>query len=118
MTNSKLTPAARRLAADNGVELWERRDLVRKIFELHPTEHGGRSGPGVPVADMATEGASLPTLASLASRYQAAPVGQAPWSCSACGARVSDKVRDYCLARPQRFAGKVYCYSHQRRRGP
>jgi restriction system protein len=120
VTNSKFTPAARRLAADNGVKLWERRDLVGKVLELHRLEHGGRrgGGPCVPVADMATEGASLPTLASLASPYQAAPVGQAPWSCSACGARVSDKVRDYCLARPQRFAGKVYCYQHQRRPGP
>ena len=120
VTNSTFTPAARRLAADNGVKLWERRDLVGKTLELRRLEHGRRRGrgPGVPVADMVTEGASLPTPASLASPYQAAPVSQAPWSCSACGARVSDKVRDHCLARPQRFAGKVYCYQHQRRRGP
>ena len=120
VTNSTFTPAARRLAADNGVKLWERRDLVGKILELRRLEHVARRGPGpgVPVSDMVTEGALLPTPASPASPYQAALVSQAPWSCSACGARVSDKVRDYCLARPQRFAGKVYCYQHQRRRGP
>ena len=36
--------------------------------------------------------------------------------CSTCGTRVSDKVREYCLGRPRRFGGKIYCYRHQRSR--
>jgi hypothetical protein len=27
---------------------------------------------------------------------------------------VSDKVRDYCLAHPERFGGLVYCFDVQR----
>lgn len=34
--------------------------------------------------------------------------------CIVCGDHVSAKVRDWCLARPERFGGRVYCYAHQR----
>ena len=34
--------------------------------------------------------------------------------CVTCGVAVSEKVRDYCPARPQRFGGRVYCFKHQR----
>lgn len=34
--------------------------------------------------------------------------------CARCGQPVSERVRDYCLARSKRFAGLVYCYEHQR----
>jgi restriction system protein len=37
--------------------------------------------------------------------------------CARCGEPVSKRVRDYCLARPKRFAGLVYCYDHQRSLG-
>ena len=35
-------------------------------------------------------------------------------TCARCGARVSDNLRDICLADARRFGGKVYCYRHQR----
>ncbi|KRF39846.1 hypothetical protein [Paenibacillus sp. Soil787] len=34
--------------------------------------------------------------------------------CAECGKKVSEKVRDYCLERPNKFAGQVYCYDHQK----
>jgi predicted amidophosphoribosyltransferase len=34
--------------------------------------------------------------------------------CARCGEPVSVKVRDYCLAHPERFAGLVYCFKDQR----
>jgi restriction system protein len=34
--------------------------------------------------------------------------------CARCGKPVSERVREYCLARSKRFAGLVYCYEHQR----
>lgn len=34
--------------------------------------------------------------------------------CVECGKRVSEKVREYCLERPNKFAGRVYCYDHQK----
>jgi hypothetical protein len=36
-----------------------------------------------------------------------------PLVCADCGKKVSEKVREYCLTRPNKFAGKVYCYDHQ-----
>lgn len=38
----------------------------------------------------------------------------APFDCAECGKKVSEKVRDYCLERPNKFAGQVYCYDHQK----
>ncbi|WP_166245289.1 hypothetical protein [Paenibacillus turpanensis] len=35
------------------------------------------------------------------------------YSCAACGKSVSEKVRQYCLSKPNRFKGNVYCYNHQ-----
>jgi len=34
--------------------------------------------------------------------------------CAECGKKVNEKVRQYCLERPQKFAGQVYCYDHQK----
>jgi hypothetical protein len=41
---------------------------------------------------------------------------QTRWRCARCGAFVSPRVRDYCLARPERFKGQVFCFWHQRTR--
>jgi restriction system protein len=34
--------------------------------------------------------------------------------CATCGARVSEKVRAYCVAHAARFGGRTYCFTHQR----
>ncbi|QYR20978.1 hypothetical protein KZ483_25090 [Paenibacillus sp. sptzw28] len=36
------------------------------------------------------------------------------YTCAKCGETVSEKVRQYCLSRPQQFNHKVYCYDHQK----
>ncbi|WP_090824830.1 hypothetical protein [Paenibacillus sp. yr247] len=36
------------------------------------------------------------------------------FACAECGKKVSEKVRDYCLERQNKFAGQVYCYDHQK----
>jgi len=41
---------------------------------------------------------------------------QTHWRCARCGAFLSPRVRDYCLARPERFNGQVFCFWHQRTR--
>ena len=38
--------------------------------------------------------------------------------CARCGAFVSPRVVQYCLARPERFNGQVFCFWHQRTRRP
>ena len=35
------------------------------------------------------------------------------YQCEKCGKTVSEKVRSYCLDRPEKYKGKVYCYDHQ-----
>ena len=35
--------------------------------------------------------------------------------CVLCGEHVSEKVREWCLDRPEEFGGRVYCFKHQRR---
>ncbi|MCR8633908.1 hypothetical protein [Paenibacillus radicis (ex Xue et al. 2023)] len=34
--------------------------------------------------------------------------------CADCGKKVSEKVRSYCLERPNKFNNQVFCYEHQR----
>ncbi|MGG1553284.1 hypothetical protein [Paenibacillus ferrarius] len=34
--------------------------------------------------------------------------------CASCGNKVSEKVRNYCLERPNKFNNQVFCYEHQR----
>ncbi|WP_284641998.1 hypothetical protein [Paenibacillus silviterrae] len=34
-------------------------------------------------------------------------------TCAACGKTVSEKVKQFCLSRPGRFQGKIFCYDHQ-----
>jgi hypothetical protein len=46
----------------------------------------------------------------LSMRKAASPTA----ACAACGVTVSKKVLDYCVARPQRFGGPIYCFGHQR----
>lgn len=34
--------------------------------------------------------------------------------CADCGNKVSEKVRNYCLDRPNKFNNQVFCFEHQR----
>ena len=96
VANRAFTDQARRLAAANDVTLWDRDVLIAHLLETTPR------------ADAA------PALA--AKRAVAASAVDEPAVCAACGATLSDKVRDYCVAHTARFDGRLYCYSHQRRR--
>lgn len=116
VTNRTFTAAARRLAASNGVTLWDRRDLVDKVVALHRQQARRARPPGPPasLADVAVGSAPLSQLAPLLPGRRGASPRVAPSHCSTCGAPVTDRVRDYCLARPGRFAGRIYCFRHQR----
>ncbi|WP_240416807.1 hypothetical protein [Paenibacillus periandrae] len=35
------------------------------------------------------------------------------FQCANCGKKVSEKVRSYCLERPNKFNNQVFCYDHQ-----
>jgi restriction system protein len=92
VANRSFTRQARTLAQANDVTLWDREVLVGKLLEV----------------GNASSGLSPPASSG------AAPATTDSRSCASCGVSVSEKVRDYCLARPQRFGGRIYCYTHQR----
>jgi restriction system protein len=85
VTNRGFSKQAQSLAHANGVVLWGRNELVRALLR---TTRGDAPVPPPSEVDGAF--------------------------CAHCGAAVSDRVRDYCLARRDRFSGLVYCYEHQR----
>lgn len=36
------------------------------------------------------------------------------YECAKCGKTVSEKVRQYCLSKPEKFQQQIFCYEHQR----
>ena len=99
VANREFTSQARALARANNVELWDRESLAAKLLAVR------NQG-----AVHATEPAPNPNTFEPAS----VDGGAASAECATCGVVVSAKVRDYCIARPQRFGGAIYCFTHQR----
>jgi len=101
VANRAFTHQARTLARANDVVLWDRNVLVAKLISV------GHGGPdtGVPTTPATTAREAILPLAGarLSTRH-----------CASCGVAVSDKVRDYCIARPTYFGGRIYCFRHQR----
>jgi restriction system protein len=106
VANREFTDQARELARANDVELWGRETLVSKLLEAQrePTRNGATTAE--------TPGAVTAALEEQAATRDTDPSEVAV--CATCGRSLSKKVRDYCLARPRRFGGHVYCFTHQR----
>jgi restriction system protein len=88
VTNSYFTNQAKDLARRNGVDLWDRKILVRELLKIKHEGAEVASLAGVPPGDMS--------------------------KCFKCGVEVSPKVRQYCLDHSERFGSKVFCFKHQR----
>jgi restriction system protein len=109
VANRDFTKQARVLADANNVELWDRDALVSKLLAVR-----GEAASSAPaVAANSTPASPPPTAAETTPASTNGATDQR--HCVTCGVAVSEKVRDYCLARPQRFGGRVYCFNHQRR---
>jgi restriction system protein len=122
VTNRGFTAQARQLARANGVELWDRQALVAKsllvrrlvdpsgIGSLGTTEALGndlepeRTRPHSDDDPLDAPTDLLPTEPAVAGEAR----------CTTCGVVVSARVREYCVARPGRFGGLIYCFKHQR----
>ncbi len=123
VTNSFYTPQARELARANNVALWDRHQLVSALMSIRDEVPRRSAKPSrvsreeVPFV-VATAASAEPASAAVAHTSVGTlnPALTAPAVCAFCGRTVTNKVRDYCVANPQRFGGKVYCYEHQRRR--
>jgi restriction system protein len=89
VTNSYFSQEARTLANANGVKLWDRNELAKRLLALKEE---------TPVKREAT----------------APPLGATSPVCVQCGKVVSVKVRDYCLDHAAAFGGRIYCYEHQK----
>lgn len=99
VANREFTLQARKLARANNVELWDRESLAAKLLAVRGKGAVHETGP-----------APAPRTLEPESGDGAAASAE----CASCGLVVSAKVRDYCLARPQRFGGAIYCFTHQR----
>jgi restriction system protein len=114
VTNARFTKQAQELARKNKVKLWGRDELIGALLK---TRKGTApvSTPNValePPADASV--ASSVASATVLEQPIAAVASAAEGFCARCGDPVSAKVRDYCLAHPDRFKGLVYCYTDQR----
>jgi restriction system protein len=106
VTNSTFTNQAVALAKANGVTLWDRERLIKALLATRPQR---KEEAAAPTAADAT--ATVPASESATSE---APRNTSGPKCATCGQPVSEKVREYCEARPGRFGGDVFCYEHQR----
>jgi restriction system protein len=99
VTNRHFTQQARELAKRNDVKLWGRTELTDALLRAQrrsvPQRVESAPETGVAILD--------PSNVAAQEAF-----------CARCGESVSAKVRDYCLADPDRFAGLIYCFAHQR----
>ncbi|MCJ7831376.1 MAG: restriction endonuclease, partial [Dehalococcoidia bacterium] len=107
VTNSFFTRQAATLAHRNGVSLWDRNRLAKAMASV--------GGKRVIAQALAPEEptTSQPAMFSVGAQTSGSAEGA---TCAVCGQRVSEKVRDYCLANERRFVGQILCYRHQRTR--
>ena len=110
VANRAFTRQARTLARANDVALWDRDEVVSKLLSV-----GNGTTETAPVKDETQSGREPITSAS-GSLFPPSSAAQDRALCVSCGVAVSEKVRDYCLARPERFGGRIYCFKHQRRK--
>jgi len=107
VTNSFFTRQAATLAHRNRVELWDRNRLAKAMDSI-----GGKRAVSQALAPEEPT-TSQPAMFSVGAQTSGSAEGA---TCAVCGQRVSEKVRDYCLANERRFAGQILCYKHQRTR--
>lgn len=100
VTNSYFTPPARRLAVSNNVTLWDRKELATAMNSI---DFPATSFIGPP-----------PLKPGAVTEINPPQPGGNETTCATCGKPVSEKVKAYCRSNGKRFAGKVYCYEHQR----
>lgn len=120
VSNARFTKQAQELARKNQVKLWGRDELVVALLKA---QKGSRNG-AVEATPTAVDPPPPPAAAAPPPAADGTPPpmprlrapGEPPPQpfCARCGEAVTEKVRDYCLARPERFHGLVYCFRDQR----
>lgn len=114
VTNSFFTKAAIELAEANKVELWNRDRLVKALLSIKQDRESipNHASPGSGVAEVNTVSELTAEISpSNIEKPMAVPDRDV---CHTCGKTVTEKVKMFCLAHPNRFGGKIFCYDHQR----
>ena len=106
VTNSTYTRQAERLARSNKVRLWNRNRLISALMASKEVRRRVKTRPNA--SDVSSP--QQLTLSQLPDETEPKRLA------ARCGTPVSAKVRDFCLARPERFGGRLFCYDHQRTR--
>jgi restriction system protein len=96
VTNSFFTDQARKLAASNNVELWDRKKFMSSLSHLKNYAYSEEAFKE-PCSDTKVFGTSSEN------------------KCALCGKTVSQKAIDYCRSRKEQFKSGVYCYDCQRK---
>ncbi|QAY66872.1 restriction endonuclease [Paenibacillus protaetiae] len=102
ITNSGFTEQARDGARRLGVKLWDRGVLIEQMANVNAAQT-------IKVSDL--EPVNEIAASTVTSDYR--QDGDL-FVCARCGKPVANKVKEYCLANPKRFNGRIYCYDHQR----
>lgn len=105
VTNSFYTKQAAELARANGVELWDRNDLVKALLSVKNVN----TPETMPIVDPGIDNDAY-SEAAIAIEVVEIPSN----TCVICGVEVSEKVKQYCLNHSERFGGKIYCFQHQK----
>jgi len=103
VTNDYYTVQALKLAKSNKVTTWDRDRLVSALLSAKGISNE---------ADDQVPG----NIAFSREGNEASTASAGAATCAKCASPVSAKVMDFCLSRPERFKGLVYCYDHQRGR--
>jgi restriction system protein len=101
VTNSYFSLQAQKLAKANHIVLWDRKKLTKVVLSLKKSEPQIQDPP-TDILDGNAQDSEFGAKRSSNS-----------YSCKMCNASVTPRVRQFCLDRPQVFAGKVYCMKCQ-----
>ncbi|PWW02507.1 restriction system protein [Paenibacillus cellulosilyticus] len=102
VTNSGFTEQARDGAKRLGVKLWDREILIEQMANINAAQT---------ITVKETEQIDENATEHL---HDTRKQDDDLFICARCGKPVTNKVKDYCLANPKRFNGRIYCYDHQR----
>jgi restriction system protein len=109
VTNNRFTKQAEHLADRNGVELWDRDELTRRLMAA-----GGKRKLRASV-EAAGERHPVRVQAAARSPQPAAALADVA-TCRTCAKVLTAGERGYCQENAQRFLGQMFCFRHQRQR--
>jgi restriction system protein len=107
VTNSCYTKQAAHLARKNGVVLWDRDMLIRRLHDIDASD-AMRSVEPPASSQAAVQATPSPSPAATLPSVEA---------CQQCAKVLTAGERQYCERNARRFDGRMLCFRHQRTKG-